>query len=1220
MKTTTIRKKARWRSEGQGFSLVLVVTLMILLSLIAMGILGLGASVLRGSASEAGRQLARANARLALQLAIARLQESLGPDQRVCARADLLRERAEMEELNWVGVWRTTDQEGESYWKRTVRDGGLTDTRFFSGNSWSPEDEVLDWLVSGPRGEGSAPDPQRGVQGQAVALVAAGSIGDEAAAGVSAPRVPVRMGEGEDLWERGGYAWWVGDQGAKANVGSPDRLEMAGKTSLTRHYQRAGAQDVELWGEDVAPERKARLVGRTGLSLVGLDPQASFHDLTTASAGLFVNTREGGLQRDLTWYLHGKGRRAEDLRDGTTVVSAGIADSDRLVGPANNEEAMRAGLRLSTVKSHLIAPTFRSLRTWSELAQEGGTTRDALFSAEEARPGAMADAYDHSNPRPVALQDLSHQSLRPVLVEGSIYYGLSYYADPNPAPAGRVPSSGEEFPARNYRLRIHLFPRVVLWNPYNVSLRVPETALALLVNGAKCIEATYQDGSMERFKMYLGRTHVNEQTGGMGGSAQQGTLYFHLASTVIPPGESFLFSPPDGQEYSERKVGRNVLVPTAPDTTRNFYLSLRPDADNSTQVFRRVTPPAIGPDGETLQHLNGSLRLPVLSFREVADGVQADDYRMLWKHGVRGKDWTPEDFDTWPMAQFVSCALQYGDNRELPVVWAEQLGVPVVATQAHNPLFSQVPDRRTRDGFRMRWFRETVSNERGSGILAETSHFQDAQMANWNMRGSYSLRTPWENVTDTTPAFFGNYTRDLFDEVVSYDSLRPFGVNAFPFGTPGEGPERLILFELPAAEADILSLGAFQHANLSELMWAPSFVVGNSLADPRITDPRGTELEAKSVNNRQTNGWNRYTIGWDDSGEGRSDDPDKWAFYARHLMQNLPESKPRGEDVNLLYDLSYEVNHTLWDRFFLSTGGEWEKKDFVKNPAKSPLPNSRLLLLGAGNEDDTFARLNDCHFAAGSLMLEGMFNVNSTSVEAWKAVLSSNKGTDQRAGEGVPFGRLLRAPAGSRQAGEAGSEDSFAGTRVLDEQEVTSLAEAMVEQVRARGPFLSLSDFVNRRLVNAEEGKKGALQAAIDQSGINGSFEGTYELNNEEELPDYRHPDNIWDATRLNQTLKPDTVAWGVPGFLTQADVLQVIGMGLSARSETFLVRAYGDAKNKAGQVIAKAWCEATVQRFPEPVEPDSHGLNPLVKERGEIDWGRRFRLTSFRWLREEEV
>jgi hypothetical protein len=267
----------------------------------------------------------------------------------------------------------------------------------------------------------------------------------------------------------------------------------------------------------------------------------------------------------------------------------------------------------------------------------------------------------------------------------------------------------------------------------------------------------------------------------------------------------------------------------------------------------------------------------------------------------------------------------------------------------------------------------------------------------------------------------------------------------------------------------------------------------------------------------------------------------------------------------------------------------------------------------------TEAQLTNFHQCARHLMVDGALNVNSTSVTAWEALLRSTRGLMGSQSD-VAFPRIL-APPGSewRNGNPANQQQAWDGYRVLTDAEVRRLAEQIVAQVKLRGPFLSLADFVNRRLRDDETGRMGPLQAAIEAAGLNQSFRAAYPLNNRTALPNYNHPDNIRDATRLEQTLKPDSMAWGIPGYLTQADVLQVIGSSLSARSDTFRIRAYGEAADDNGSPRARAWCEAVVQRLPDPLRPDSSGLNP-IQPGSAGDFGRRFVIISFRWLRQEEV
>jgi hypothetical protein len=94
-----------------------------------------------------------------------------------------------------------------------------------------------------------------------------------------------------------------------------------------------------------------------------------------------------------------------------------------------------------------------------------------------------------------------------------------------------------------------------------------------------------------------------------------------------------------------------------------------------------------------------------------------------------------------------------------------------------------------------------------------------------------------------------------------------------------------------------------------------------------------------------------------------------------------------------------------------------------------------------------------------------------------------------------------------------------------------------------------------------------------------------------------------------------------IPGWLTQADVLQVIGSAISPRSDTFRIRAYGEALDPNGVAIARAYCEATVQRVAEYLDPSN---NPSLRstQLSTINriYGRQFKIVSFRWLTAQEI
>lgn len=1156
--------KLRNRSPGSkqgGFALVATMMMVTLILVLAVAFGSLSAISLRGSTRGEAAATARANAKLALTLAIGELQRKLGPDPRTCASASIFDKDSSTAEIDgvdhprWLGVWATARATSKAWletpWTRDDADGGLRDAR--ATGDWS-RDEPLGWLVSGMN-DSSRPDPW--TQADESWIDFAAESGKEPAI-----RVPSVQSES------GRYAWWVSDESAKAKLDIRDPLAGSKPTaSDPSSYRRwllalssqVGAVDASL---EVEEDEKSRLASLGSLDLASGDnsriPKSRMHDFTVWSVGLPVNIRDCRLKRDLTAFLRSNGK-IPDLKD---VKVRGLSDADNLVGPPNTTAARDMGMSWTTTRHQRSSPTFGMLRKWALLADRfnpGEATVDAI-AASTAVGAAISgdDSYDGMNRKPADLTPYGSPDISPVLVEGSMYYNLGYETTSSATPG--------------YQLIACLYPRVVIWNPYNVTLRVPATTLMLQANGSKAAELTVDGSAKEKVDLTWGK-----------GGALGGSLFLQMAPISLKPGRSAVFSPGALTEYNESALAANALTPSSPPSpNRGFKVKI-----GSPRTKRPR------------------------EFREVPGGVQAEDYRMLWKAGAAAN---ATAFATLPQLSFVSCALQYGDNKELPVQWSSLNTIPVLDLKGGGPL--PAPDTRTRDGFRLRWFEEHPSNLLGSGSLAGTRHFDIAPLANWNPRASYSLRSPYENLTDIAPHFFGAYTRDLFDQSVSWNDLTPVpedGMQAGnPFGRPIEGTGPMVVFEVPRKDVGILSLAQFRHAKLSPFVWHPSFAAGNSLADPRLEDRIDrTAPPPRNSGEKEHNGWNQKLIGYSSDGRtGGGQGDGQWAHYARWSIGGLPESE------SVVYDLSFEVNHTLWDDFFLSTGSPGAWQEVLRDPASPSLPNPRhRVLFPAAKESETLSDLGDFHRAAFHLGIEGAFNVNSTSVDAWTAVLAATRDDD---GQSI-FARLLNESAGTWKSGDgAGSTSAWSGRRVLDDGEIRELAKAVVAEVKLRGPFLSLSDFVNRRLAKDETGRAGAIEAAIRKAGLNKDFDEAHPLSNQR-IKDYSHPDNIADATRIDPSLMPPSKAWGAPGYLTQGDVLQPLGPFLTARGDTFTIRAYGDATDGEGTVLARAWCEAVVQRIPSPLKPDPSGLNPENPAKPG-DFGRAFRTVSFRWLRPEDL
>jgi hypothetical protein len=1185
---------------------------MVVMTLIATALLSLSSISLRSASRVKDQEIARANARLALMIAIGELQTTLGPDQRVSAPAAILESDGKaVAHPQWVGVWSTRKKDGSSFWARDDRRGGLRDLRVAEG--WKREDEALSYLVSGNEGGRSVGRGQREPFEPAsdreswVELVGAGTLGplaDSDPRRVSVPKVELRE-EGRPV---GGYGYWVGDLGTRANVvvedgwkgkpgGAPEVFPLMASQQANAGIMSAGAG--ARWEEGTVDRGKLASMSQLDLAVGKEWRTGLWQEVTTWSRGVLADVREGGLKKNLTVYL--------DAGSGSGGRSATLSDTDRLVGPRNPGHAARLGQDWSGGRYKDSAPTFAMLRDWVRQAPALNANRvpvrlpKATAQAGELSAGRSAFA----NNAPTLLKGKPNADLQPILVEASVFSLYSTFRNP----VGSL---------RAYSLRKHFWPRVVLWNPYNIPLELPPSVVMVQINGRSTLRVLAR--ALNGAQLNLG---VQFLEGGRAareippGTAFKdsdlfrdpyaGMWYFSLPAETIEPGGCYVYTTESPRAYSGSNVLSNRLSSSVvPDPSRNLHINYSTYVA-STNTFE---------GGSDFLYLNYTHNLVT------AEKNQVDDSRAIWKSASGVSSLSVAGFDALPQIQAISCSPQFGAGREPNVVWNENNTVPIPYYGSPDYTITAIPDTRSREGYRLRWFREPVSNLLAASRTTGAAAFEEALLANWNPRAAYSLRSPWENLAGDAgdgiasgPWFYGAFTKDLYDAEVGWSAQLPRFSNGKargnPFGPPQEGRDRTILFEVPRSETGVVSLAQFQHAKLTDHVWHPSYAMANSLADPRL-GLDGLSGTAPDLASEDRGGWNAPAIGWASDAD-RSANLDEWARFGRFILQDLPE------DDSVVYDLSYELNHSLWDEFFLSGGSAARLSTFAESG--EPLPNGRLKpLAGAAPAD-----LADLDRSARSLMLEGAFNVNSTSVEAWKALLASTQGAALGGAKGIP---LPRSPLSSGEAwstGDGGADDDSAwnGFRSLGEDEIDALAREVVREVKLRGPFLSLSDFVNRRLVNDhatdQTGVKGALQAAIDRANLNSAFDQTFPLENRTPLRDYRHPDNIKDATRVEQRLKPRSKAWGAPGYLTQADLLQVIGPALSARSDSFVIRTYGEARNAAGDITARAWCEAVVQRTPEPVAPDSTGLNPdPAKAAGAF--GRCFEVVSFRWLPAAEV
>jgi hypothetical protein len=269
----------------------------------------------------------------------------------------------------------------------------------------------------------------------------------------------------------------------------------------------------------------------------------------------------------------------------------------------------------------------------------------------------------------------------------------------------------------------------------------------------------------------------------------------------------------------------------------------------------------------------------------------------------------------------------------------------------------------------------------------------------------------------------------------------------------------------------------------------------------------------------------------------------------------------------------------LWGRFPVGHPDSDLRNDFYLKPSSSPRPSTEI----PARPERT----------AKQFLYDGGFNVNSTSKEAWRLVLSGLRNAD---GTGTTVFSRFGFPPATTDVQGAGT---YWGLKYfnLTDADIDKIATNLVAEVHRRGPFMCVADFVNRRLNTQATGMKGPLQAAIDNSGLNDYATNAGTMRNDFNTKVTTTGGRFPQARAYNPTAySPNSNTPGSADFpveagsnshLLQMQVLNAIGSSLCARGDTFTIRAYGESFDNKGQVAGRAWVELTVQRTPEQLIPD---------------------------------
>ena len=455
-------------------------------------------------------------------------------------------------------------------------------------------------------------------------------------------------------------------------------------------------------------------------------------------------------------------------------------------------------------------------------------------------------------------------------------------------------------------------------------------------------------------------------------------------------------------------------------------------------------------------------------------------------------------------------------------------------------------------------------SENEMGEIVDKDHFLGAS----NPRAIFQTVDSGLEDKETAILYVPNFRFELDEEPASID-ISTFG----SWGKLNADNTNAQLFHVPRNRP--LSIGDYRHANLSLVAHEPTMPLGNSLMPPFGWSSNESDTWKSWLSSETTVGDSSTNVSFGDI--------------------NL-STENEVQHSNVLIDTSYHINSALWDSYFLSTLTLDIIESFVSSDASDPLsilPNSRIVTKSSKKNAD-MDTLSDFKKSAGELIVDGAFNVNSTSVKAWGALLRSMQEIRSASSKNPINDVFLRNPLLPTD-----TEDEWSGANSLDSELLynsedtaytstpKSLAAHIVQQVKARGPFLSLAHFVNRNLIDGDDrSKAGALHQAIEESQINGS----------------QNP--------------------FAPGSLSQADLMGVLGSSLASRSDTFVIRAKGESiESLTGEIKAEAWCEAVVQRLPDYMDesqtPDETGEN---LNSDNLTYGRRYHITSIRWLSKDEI
>lgn len=1178
---------------NQGFALVIALSLMAFVLLLLLSITTL-VRVETSVAKQSKEQLlARQNALLGLQLAVGRLQVAAGPDKRVTSTGELVANSDSSLEHHTV-VWDATDPTATA---------------------------PMDWLVS-------STDPSNFDPAQTPDTTWPLLVSERDSGLVAEVRAEPLQIQG-DRSTSGECAWWVGDEGVKArfdmaepealynSVEQLDRLRVAG---------RWGIESLAAMGTDYIyddPDFRSgleRIASREQFSVLNSSFETvltdNFHDISATSRSLLTDVKHGGLKQDLSYLLDG--------------------------GPGSPTGAIIVGTNLD--------PQFKRV-TWEQMASFNGLAQEASTGAVQSR--------GHTE---------SQYGVAPLLSMLKLNFGLTLK---NQGSFDASPTSTQLPSERNYQIHHQIRPWFVLSNPYNVTLRAENYRIRFDVDDEMKIELSVDEGpnagqiiayeaDMRDFlgNMVFTVPEVNLAPGqsklygldyndypaydysfqyGLAGGEDY-YVFFNVGSANSNPEKQFIFvenargTPLDSPNAEPFDLGNSTIRINPGITQTGDVLEITDSSLNATwggKTKQRIAKLA----WQFSQGANLYVRTYVNGIPELTSNTLPADEELVQHIGpsLCGVAKSVTALGYWPVnpaflprstsrfnglyqngSQDFSSIVNASTNAPTSQ-WA-QMNINPSASSIFLNLLSAANTTANADTFTTNDGWATDINLRGKRLasLATDVPYQES----WN-KGMYRL---------TTQNHGAWVYAGLIDDASENLALGQYG---FPWGAgvsyqgdrPTGLPRQVMLFDLPRQDATtgesyLTSLGQLQHFDAS------GYTEWDDGDDPLDT------IDDASLAYTPT-----FTIG---------------SSYASPFVSREDFSS-RTDDDRQLVDWSYVLNDILFDSYFFS--------GYAPSSAANPdsLQNGRLQRMDASTD---LSALPDAATAtAEALYVDGGFNVNSTSVDAWYAVLSSFRGVefgDVAAADtrGVFPRSLYQDPTSVETVAlsDEDIQDTWKGWRHLQSDDTDQaasqlyqLAEAIVDEVKARGPFLSMSDFVNRKLVDdadplAHQGLSGPLQAALDRvvnvdiaqieeyevDAANADRHYIYSSSDgDDSLQQHLGTGSIYESDGSTIAGTEASSAASVPGWVLQGDLLQSLAPVLSSRSDTFTIRSYGSYQDPVtGEIRSESYIEATVQRIPEYIDDVDTADTPTADLEGAANLlaGRKFEIVQYRFLEPSEI